>query len=113
MTMAKRIWFKPDCVRWIREGKKTTTFRKTKHEGIYQVVRGSWFKAEPVGLRVRLTLIVEMPFEQVISLHYGTEGDFETPLEFADWLSMVGLKYRTEQLGWLHNIEVIEARRGE
>lgn len=30
----KRIWFDPDCVGWLLNGKKTTTFRARKHEGV-------------------------------------------------------------------------------
>lgn len=106
----KRIWFKPDCVRWIREGKKTTTFRKTRHEGTYKVVKGPRFKAVPIGLNIKLTPIDEMAFSVVVNSYFITEGNFKSSNEFVDWLDYVGILYHHEQLGWLHQIEVLGTR---
>ncbi len=105
--MAKRIWFKPDCVRWIREGKKTTTFRKRRHEGVYEVVRGSWFKAKPIGLRVRLTPLCQAYLGNVLDLRFDTEGDFGNTDEFIDWLVEIGLTNKVPDFGWLHKVEIV------
>ena len=104
-----RIWFKPDCVRWIEEGKKTTTFRRRKHEGIYEVMKGSWFLARGVGLKVRLIPIAALAFGEVIANHFESEGDFEDSNEFAMWLKRVGLAKKLPLVGWLHRIEIVEA----
>ena len=105
----KRIWFKPDCVEWIVKGIKTTTFRRRRHEGIYEVVRGSWFKPEPVGLTLKLTPIKQMDFLDCINAHFETEGDFDCQADFEAWLNKVGLDYqKDERLGWLHKIEVVD-----
>ncbi|KXB01094.1 hypothetical protein AKJ44_02950 [candidate division MSBL1 archaeon SCGC-AAA261F17] len=107
--MPKRIWFKPDCIKWIREGIKTTTFRNTKRNGVYDVAKGSWFNATPIGLRLKLTPTNLMSGENVINKHYEIEGQFKSPQEFRGWLEKVGLELPTA--GWLNEIKVLT--RGE
>lgn len=103
----KRIWFKSSSVRWIEEGKKTTTFRTNRKEGLYEVVRGSWFNPIPVGLTVQLTPTKKISFSEVIEKYYATEGDFKSPSEFIVWLKEQKLfdKYN-DMDGWLHNIKI-------
>ncbi|RLJ02731.1 MAG: hypothetical protein DRP11_02685 [Candidatus Aenigmatarchaeota archaeon] len=100
----KRIWFKPDCVEWIREGRKTTTFRKNKKEGIYQVVKGSWFKPERVGLVIKLIPIGQTDAKTVIERHFHEEG-FNSPWHFERWLRENNLDL--PEVGFLHKIEVL------
>ena len=102
----KRIWFKPDCVEWIKQGKKTTTWRTRKHEGEYEVVKGSWFNNKPIGLKLRLTPIVDMSFGKLLT-NYETEGDFANKEVFFDWLVNNGLSCDNQKKGWLHKIEVV------
>ena len=106
----RRIWFKPDCIKWIRDGKKTTTFRLKKHDGVYEIVKGSWFKPEKLGIRVKLTPLCHATLADVIDFRFDTEGDFHNSDEFLDWLKDVGLwkKYPHLASGWLHKIEVLE-----
>lgn len=108
--MTKRIWFKPDCVRWINEKKKSTTFRSRRHEGIYDVVRGSWFKPEKVGLTLRLTPIAHVSSSTVIKEHFASEGPFRTSDEFIEWLKRVRLYDKFPEFGWLHRSIVCNSR---
>ena len=103
----KRIWFKPDCVKWIVEGKKTTTFRSRRHEGLYEIDLGSRFKPKPSGIRLRLTPIEETDVFDLVAENYATEGNFNGPQDFQAWLDKVGLTGKMG-LGWLHKIEVLE-----
>jgi len=105
----RRIWFKPDCIKWIRDGKKTTTFRLKRYEGDYEIVEGSRFKPESSGLIIKLTPIMENQFKSVVWDDYSTEGPFIDPEEFGHWLQKNGLwrKY-FNTVGWLHEIEVLE-----
>jgi len=48
----KMIRFKPDCREWIKQGIKTTTFRRTKKQGIYEIVEGSWYHPKRLGRRI-------------------------------------------------------------
>ncbi len=103
----RRIWFKPDCVEWIRAGKKTTTFRARQHNGRYEIVHGSRFKPNNTGMIIRLTPIKETDQAHVLAKHFKTEGDFKTIQEFRDWLAEVHLYLPAT--GWLHSIELLEA----
>lgn len=105
-THYKRIWFKPDMIKWILEGKKTTTFRSRRHEGLYEIDLGSRFKPKPSGIRLRLTPMSTWEREQVISYCFDTEGDFNTDFAFAEWLEIN--KLELPDCGWLHKIEVLE-----
>jgi len=102
----KRIWFKPDCVKWILEGKKTTTFRSKKHEGEYEIVKGSRFKAEGLGIFLKLTP-EKLPIkdENAVAIHFRTEGDFKSPGDFMEWL--ITNKLQLPEWGYLHKIDVI------
>lgn len=101
------IWFNPDCVRWIREGKKTTTFERQRKEGIYEVVGGSQHGSKPTGLRVRLVPIDLYLRDSVIKFHFSTEGDFKNADDFLGWLKKVGLLKKMPIMGWLHRIEKV------
>jgi hypothetical protein len=100
----KRIWFKPDCLTWIAEGKKTTTFRKTKHSGEYFVVQGSWYKPKPTGLTVALKPLFYTCKDTVVKMEFDREGDFKTSDEFLLWLEKNKLKL--PEWGWVHEVKV-------
>ena len=110
----KRIWFKPDCVKWILEGKKTTTFRSRRHEGLYEIDIGSRFKPKPTegpnavgsGIRLRLTPIQTTTASDCITEHYKTEGSFNDSYAFQYWLNKN--KLNLPNFGWLHKIEILE-----
>ncbi len=110
--MPKRIWFKPDCIKWIREGKKTTTFRRGRHEGIYEIVQGSRFKAKGLGIFLKLSVAFcdgnawPLRRENVIRFSYDTEGDFHSPQDFESWLKQN--KLELPEIGYLHSIELIK-----
>ena len=99
----RRIWFKPLMVERLRAGKKTTTFRKNKHDGMYAVVKGIWFNAIPIGLVVKLSPIGEMDGETVLSQHYKSEG-FDTQDEAREWVKKENLAL--PKTGWLHTVEI-------
>jgi len=101
----RRIWFKKDCVKWIREGKKTTTFRSLKKEGIYGVVQGSYYRSEFIGLDLVLTVIKPALEHTVIHEHFSTEGDFRTVDDFKEWLHTN--KLVLPQFGYLHDVFVV------
>lgn len=100
----KRMWFRPDCVKWILEGKKTTTFRKRQHSGEYEIVEGSWFKPRRLGIFLKLTP-QELP-TQSFNIPFDREGDFETREDFYAWLEKN--KLELPSVGYLHKIEVIK-----
>ena len=102
----RRIWFKPDCVGWIRDGKKITTFRKNRHIGTYEVVTGSRYKAKKTGLIIKLIPIETRPSHVITSADFHTEGPFDGPTEFVLWLK--GVKLELPPVGWIHRIEVVE-----
>jgi len=88
------------------EGKKTTTFRKGRKEGVYEVIEGSWYRPRPTGMKVRLTPIQSMGIDELISSYYRTEGDFNTPEDFKGWLKRK--KLTLPELGWLHRLELVK-----
>jgi len=104
--MAKRIRFKDDCIKWILEGKKTTTFRATRRNGLYEIVKGGWFHPEGTGIFIQMEPIEYISKVQLIMQHYHTEGDFSSPEEFMSWLKSVGLYDHLPPAGWLNKIEL-------
>jgi len=105
--MTRRIWFKKDCVQWILEGKKTTTFRSRRHVGEYEIVEGSRFKAKGLGIFLKLTpQNLPMHSVDVIDFHYKTEGNFVTDKELVTWLKKN--KLELPEWGYLHDIKILE-----
>jgi hypothetical protein len=104
----KRIWFKPDCIEWIRSGKKTTTWRSRRHIGEYIVVKGSRFKAVPIEPRliIKLTPLIQIDIEGLMCFYYDKEGDFNTAHEFEIWLKKN--KVYSDKVGTVHTIEVLD-----
>ena len=103
----KRIWMKPDCVRWILQKRKTTTFRENKHIGMHDIVKGSWFKAEKIGVIIELVPSLRCASDIVIHNNYSTKGDFKSPIEFIVWLERN--KLTLPKFGWLHEITYVSA----
>lgn len=105
----KRIWFKPDCIEWIRTGKKTTTWRSRKHNGEYVVVKGSRFNAIPIKPRLVLSItpICEIEFSKVCK-NWKTEGEFKSEIQFDKWLKKNKI---TGKCGYLHQIVVIKPKQ--
>ena len=103
----RMIRFKRDCLDWIKQGIKTTTYRKNKKHGIYELVEGSRFHPKRLGIYILLIPIEKTTVTDVILNHYGSEGDFKSPREFREWLK----KNRLElpETGWLHRIEYLGA----
>jgi len=100
------IRFKPDCREWIKKGIKTTTFRRNKKQGVYEIVEGSWYHPKRLGIFIRLIpLFPKMTSVDVIRRHFMTEGDFKSPEEFLEWLKKNKLELPEE--GWLHHIEYL------
>lgn len=102
----KGIRFKPDCYDWIRRGTKTTTFRKTRRNGIYEIVKGDIFHPVGQGIIIKCLPIKRVAAKEVVDLHYRSEGDFDSPHEFLDWLKTNNLNL--PERGWLNNITYIE-----
>ena len=105
--MNKRIWFKKDCIQWILEGKKTTTFRSQMHFDEYEIVEGSRFKSRGLGIILEL-IPRKLPMRSVdlIEFHYHTEGDFDADWKFQLWLE--GNKLSLPKWGYLHDIKILE-----
>jgi len=82
----KMIRFRPDCREWIKKGLKTTTFRRTKKQGIYEIVEGLWYHPKHLGIIIKLTPINKTTANKVILYDYRTEGNFNSPEEFIEWL---------------------------
>lgn len=102
--MTRGIRFKPDGVKWILEGKKTTTFRKNQQKGMFEIVQGSWFKPIHTGIMLRLNPIYLASSVNVVLNHYKTEGNFKSSNAFKEWLHIN--KLTLPDVGWLHRIEV-------
>lgn len=119
MTL-KRFRFKPDCVDWILQFNKRTTFRRFKHEGLYDVKRGKLFidrtlasKEEyRAGLIVNLTPLEHTSIWDVLNHHYSTEGPFPSQIAFEDWLRRTKLLDKMPAEGWLHKTEPFCPRCG-
>lgn len=107
----RTIRFKKDCIEWIKTGRKTTTYRKNKKEGIYEIVRGSYYHCEHLGIVVRLTPIAPINKEELISYYWQKEGDFETRWDFLAWLGEE--KVTLPDFGWLMKVEYLGERKGE
>lgn len=107
----KRIWFKEDCIEWIRTGKKTTTFRTRRHDGDYVVVRGSRYKALPVSplLIISLRPVNQYP-STLLPKFFRSEGDFKTRKEFEDWLRKNKL-YQDNRWLWQHKIKIVRGKK--
>jgi len=88
------------------EGKKTTTFRGKRKEGVYEIVEGSWYRPKPTGMKVRLTALQRISRAELISSHYKTEGDFSKSQDFERWLKRE--KLRLPEFGWLHRVELVK-----
>ena len=104
----KNIWFKPDCIDWIRMGKKTTTWRTKKHDGEYVVVKGSWFKSIPIEpkLIVRLSEPRQISIDELVRKYWILESPLNKQ-KFKDWLIKNKL-YQPEKIGWIHRIEIMK-----
>ncbi len=112
----KGIRFKKDCYEWIKQGTKTTTFRKTKRNGVYEIVEGGWFKAKPYWYMGKNILLLMKPIKmcnahEIINVHYHTEGPFNNKEEFIAWLEKV--KLELPEFGWLNSLEVVERKNNE
>lgn len=103
----KRIWFKPRMVKALIERRKKTTFRSRKHEGLYEVVRGSWYDSIPVGIVIKLTPLRAVTKEEVIEKYYRQEA-FDSPEDFREFIKTEKLKM--PEVGILHGIEVKEVK---
>ena len=104
----KGIRFKPEMIQWIQEGKKSTTFRKTRRTGFYQIVKGSWFKPESLGILIHCYPLTRIPKEFLIKACYDFEGDFNSPEEFIEWLKKNKLYKKLPEKGWLNLVRFIK-----
>ena len=101
------IRFKNDCIKWIREGIKKTTYRKTRRNGEYEIVKGSWFKPERLGMFVRCKPILEINSIVLVSWFWWLEGDFKSTHEFQEWLIKNKLFKKLPIVGWLNSVEYL------
>ena len=101
----KVIRFKPDCREWIKQGVKTTTFRKNRRNGFYEIVEGGWHHPRHLGIFVECKPIKETTSEDVVFNHYQSEGDFRDPVEFLAWLLRNNLEL--PEKGWLNKVDFI------
>lgn len=99
----KRIRFRRDCLPWIQDGSKTTTFRKTVRVGLYKIVEGVWYNVRDLGIVIQCSPIMLTTATDVIQNHYATEGPFTSPAAFEAWLRRVGLTL--PERGWLNSIK--------
>ncbi len=94
----------PDCIDWVKQEVKGTTFQSRRYEGLYEIVTGSRFKKKRTGVVIKLTPLAKLDRDTVVIVHFRTEGPFNTAPEFLDWLKKAKLKLPDE--GWLHEIEL-------
>ena len=109
--MKRGIRFIPYCSEWIKRGLKTTTFRKTKRNGIYEIVEGPWYNPKRTGLLIKCTPYLFTCKDHVIHLYYDAEGDFKSSEEFLEWLKQNNLTLPEE--GWLNKIEFLPNFKSE
>jgi len=102
------IRFKPDMIKWIQEGIKTTTFRKTRRNGEYEIVKGSWFKPIGLGIYVECHSLMKITRDMLINHYYMKEGDFSSPTSFIYWLKQNKLLKKLPLRGWLNSVEHIK-----
>jgi len=102
----KGIRFKPDMIKWIQEGIKSTTFRRTRRDGLYQIVKGSWYKPVGLGIFVYCKPLSRITRPELILKWYSTEGDFKTPEEFVEWLQKNKLYKKLPEKGWLNKVDL-------
>lgn len=102
----KGIRFKQDCRTWIALGKKTTTFRKTRRNGLYELIEGSWYKPKPLGIYFEMKPLAKITKEELIEKWYSTEGDFDSPEEFIEWLKQNKLYKKLPEEGWLNLVKI-------
>lgn len=107
----KGIRFRKDCYDWIIHGCKTTTFRKTRRNGIYEIVEGDIYHPKGQGIFILMKPIKRCEAQEVIDEDYSTEGPFDTKEEFIKWLDDNALKLPED--GWLNSIEYVERKNNE
>jgi len=101
------IRFHPDSIRWIREGKKTTTYSRHRKEGTYEIVNGPLLSPKRLGIFIEITPYKKCSFREVKADNFGTEGPFNNSEEFDFWCTQSGLS-RIPARGWIHGLEKIK-----
>ncbi len=99
----------PDCVRWILEGKKKTTYSRNRRDGIYEVVDGPLLQPKHLGIFIEMTPHKNRPLREVQAGNFGTEGPFNNSEEFVLWYAQSGL-CRIPARGWIHGVELVNVR---
>jgi len=105
------IRFKPDMIQWIIEGKKSTTFRKTRRKGLYEIVKGSWYKPVGLGIIVRCYPCGILSKELLVNSLYNYEGPFETPGEFKEWLIKNKFYNKLPNNGWINLVKYVRMKK--
>lgn len=99
----------PDCVRWILEGKKKTTYSRNKREGTHEIVNGPLFSPKRLGIFIEMTPHKKCSLKEVQAGDFGTEGPFNNPEEFLSWYAQSGLG-RIPARGWIHGVEQVKVK---
>lgn len=104
-TRASRpvIRLHPDCIQWIVEGKKKTTYSRNRREGIYEIVTGPLLQPKRLGIFIEMTPHRKCSLKEIQSGNFDTEGPFNNPEEFAFWCAKSGLD-RLPTRGWIHSV---------
>lgn len=105
--------FTPDMLEKVKSGRKTVTSRPSRHEGLYEVGRGSWFNPERFGICVELTPVVEhkLPVSQIAVKYYREEG-FDSPYGYLKKLKEIYPKGVPTEM-WLHHVKVVSCEGDE
>ena len=99
----------PDCVRWIQDGRKTTTYSRHRKEGTYEVVDGPLLTPKRLGIFIEMTPHKKCSLKEVQAGNFGTEGPFLNSEEFASWYAQSGVG-KMPARGWIHGVEQVKVK---
>ncbi len=99
----------PDCLRWILEGKKKTSFSRSRRDGTYEIINGPLLNPKRLGIFIEMTPYKNCSLREVQDGNFATEGPFNNPQEFASWCAQSGID-RIPARGWIHNVRQVKVK---
>jgi hypothetical protein len=99
----------PDCVRWILEGTKKTSYSRNRREGTYEIIGGPLLSPKRLGIFIKITPYRKCSLREVQDGNFGTEGPFSNSREFASWCIQSGID-RIPVRGWIHGAEQVQVK---
>ena len=99
----------PDCVKWILEGKKKTSYSRNRREGTYEIINGPLLNPKRLGIFIEITPHKKCSLREVQAGNFGTEGPFNNSGEFASWCAQSGIN-KIPARGWIHGVEQVKVK---